>query len=123
MIFFYFSHFFAGSICSSNVIQPPSMETAAGTDVTLTCAHPTSNDIIQWYRLSPSQGPLFLIGGYNDIESPDKKFKLTFPDGKKSSVLLIKDVRPEDSDMYLCAQRDTELQIYFLPVQYINMYM
>ncbi|XP_040272772.1 M1-specific T cell receptor alpha chain-like isoform X4 [Bufo bufo] len=94
------------SSCASDIIQAPKLETLAGEDFSLRCDHaslPTS-DYILWYRLFPGEGPVFLLRGYSETESPDHKLRLTFNEGKKSSVLHIRDVKPEDSAVYLCAQ-------------------
>ncbi|KAG9461707.1 hypothetical protein GDO78_015973 [Eleutherodactylus coqui] len=112
--------FFLCSSCTSNIIQTPKLETAAGKDLNLTCDHPSlpKSDFIHWYRLSPGQGPVHLIGDYKDTISQDKrKLRLIFSDQRTSSILNILDVTPEDSAVYLCAQGGTKLQIHFLPVQ------
>ncbi|KAG9462505.1 hypothetical protein GDO78_013985, partial [Eleutherodactylus coqui] len=107
------------SPCTSNVIQTPKLETSAGKDFNLTCDHPSlpTAEYIYWYRLSPGQGPVYLIHSYKDTASDNHKLRLIFRDQRKSSVLNILDVTPEDSAVYLCAQGDTKLQIHFLPVQ------
>ncbi|KAG9461321.1 hypothetical protein GDO78_017279, partial [Eleutherodactylus coqui] len=113
-------HCFPGSPCTSNIIQTPKLETLAGKDFNLTCDHPSlsATEYIYWYRLSPGQGPVYLIHDYKDTTSSDNhKLRLIFRDQRKSSVLNILDVTPEDSAVYLCAQGDTKLQIHFLPVQ------
>ncbi|KAG9461872.1 hypothetical protein GDO78_015497 [Eleutherodactylus coqui] len=108
------------SSCTSNIIQTPKLETSAGKDFNLTCDHSSlsTNDYIHWYRLSPGQGPVYLIHGYKGTTSSDNhKLRLIFSDQRKSSVLNMLDVTPEDSAVYLCAQGDTKLQTHFLPVQ------
>ncbi|KAG8596309.1 hypothetical protein GDO81_001835 [Engystomops pustulosus] len=61
----------------------------AGEDFTLRCDHaslPTS-DYIHWYRVFSGQGPVYLIGGYSDTNSPNHKLRLTF-NYEPSQILL-----------------------------------
>ncbi|KAG9465926.1 hypothetical protein GDO78_017517, partial [Eleutherodactylus coqui] len=108
------------SSCSCNVVQIARQDSIAGEDTNLECDHATitTGDYIHWYRVFPGQRPVFLISGYQDTELRDNKFKLTFGKNRKSSVFYIQDIKPEDSAVYLCALSDTELHMYFLPVQY-----
>ncbi|KAG8596312.1 hypothetical protein GDO81_001838 [Engystomops pustulosus] len=108
------------SSCTCNVIQIAGQDGTAGEDVNLECDHATitTGDYIQWYRLYPGQGPVFLIGSFQDTVLKENKYKMTFAKDRKSSVLHILDVKAEDSAVYLCAQRDTQIHTDILPVQY-----
>lgn len=93
------------------------MEAAAGMDFNLTCNHSTltTAEFIHWYRLTPGQGPSFIISVHSDKES--QKLLLLFESGgRKSSVLLIRNIEAKDGAVYLCAKSDTQLQVDFLPV-------
>ncbi|MEE6512980.1 hypothetical protein FKM82_020389, partial [Ascaphus truei] len=110
-------HFTAGfffllcSTCAANIIQRPTMEVQAGTDLNLTCEHPSLStaEYIFWYRQFPDQGPQFLITGYKGSIVNDL-FKMSFSEDRKSSVLHVQNVIPGDTAMYLCALRDTALR-------------
>nr|DBA22614.1 TPA: hypothetical protein GDO54_013631 [Pyxicephalus adspersus] len=96
------------------------MEAEAGIDFNLTCKHPTLStaEYIDWYSLSPGQGLLFLINGYSKTDL--QRFSLLFEsESRKSSVLVIRNIEPEDSGVYYCAKSDTVMQGYFLSVQYV----
>ncbi|XP_040272771.1 M1-specific T cell receptor alpha chain-like isoform X3 [Bufo bufo] len=92
------------SSCTCNIVQIARQDGVAGEDVNLSCDHAaiTSSDYIHWYRVFPGQGPVFLISGFRDNELED--YKITFGKDRKSSILSIRDVKPEDSAVYLCAQ-------------------
>ncbi|CAH2294562.1 A25020T-cell receptor alpha chain V-J region (BDFL alpha-1) precursor - mouse [Pelobates cultripes] len=104
--------------CSSNIIQPPLVEVFAGGDLNLTCDHPSlsTSDYIHWYRMTPGQTPKFLISGYKHI-AIDEPYKMVFAENRKSSVLLLQNIRPEQSAVYLCASIDTVIQENSQPVQ------
>uniref|UniRef100_A0A8C5M8F9 Ig-like domain-containing protein n=1 Tax=Leptobrachium leishanense TaxID=445787 RepID=A0A8C5M8F9_9ANUR len=98
--------------CSSKIIQPSSEEILAGGDVNLTCDHPTltTNEYVHWYKLQFGQRPLFLIQGYQKTETHNQ-YIMVFKEDRKSSVLVLQNVRPEQSAEYLCASSDTMLQV------------
>uniref|UniRef100_A0A8C5M8C8 Ig-like domain-containing protein n=1 Tax=Leptobrachium leishanense TaxID=445787 RepID=A0A8C5M8C8_9ANUR len=89
-----------------------SEEVLAGGDVNLTCNHPTltSSDYVHWYKMQYGKGPLFLISGFRKTET-NKQYVMVFEEDRKSSVLVLRNVRPEQSAEYLCASSDTMLQV------------
>ncbi|CAJ0925129.1 unnamed protein product [Ranitomeya imitator] len=93
-----------GSFCSCNIIQKDRQDVISGEHCNLGCDHAAiaTNDYIHWYRMIPGEAPIFLISGYNNKE--DNRFTITFGKDRKSSVLYIRAVKPEDSAVYLCAQ-------------------
>ncbi|CAH2294563.1 Ig lambda chain V-III region LOI [Pelobates cultripes] len=104
------------SSCSSNIIQTPNEDVLAGKDVNLTCEHPslTTGDYIHWYKMVPGQGLRFLISGFK--LTANAEYKLVFAEDRKSSVLLMQNIRPEQTAVYLCASSDTVLQTNLQPV-------
>ncbi|KAG8455501.1 hypothetical protein GDO86_001622 [Hymenochirus boettgeri] len=115
-IYIFFS---TGSVCLSDVIQPPTMHTSAGADLTLSCSHTsiTSGDYIHWYKLLSDQGPQHIIGGFKD--SRTNSVNMIFSKDRKFSQLHVQSVNPEDSGLYLCALSDTAMQTRALLVQYV----
>ncbi|OCU01456.1 hypothetical protein XELAEV_18007247mg [Xenopus laevis] len=105
------------SVCWANVIQLPMMEEISGANVTIPCNHSSINsgDYIDWYKNTPDQGLQLLIGGFKNTASDLRT--LIFSKDRKSSELHIQNITPEESGVYLCALRDTALQLNTLFVQ------
>uniref|UniRef100_A0A8C5M8V3 Ig-like domain-containing protein n=1 Tax=Leptobrachium leishanense TaxID=445787 RepID=A0A8C5M8V3_9ANUR len=108
---------FSASSCSSTINQPPRAEVLEGTDVNLTCDHPTlsTSDYIHWYKILASQQPEFLVSGYSHIAENGPN-KMIFAEDRKSNNLVMQNVRLEQSTLYICASMDTMLQANLNPV-------
>ncbi|KAG8455495.1 hypothetical protein GDO86_001616 [Hymenochirus boettgeri] len=99
------------------------MNALEGTNHILTCSHAslTTAEMIHWYRQFPNEGPQFLISSYRTTEKNDQyKYSMVFSDNRKSSELHIKDVKYEESGVYLCVKSDTDMHRNLLSVQQIT---
>ncbi|KAG8455500.1 hypothetical protein GDO86_001621, partial [Hymenochirus boettgeri] len=86
----------------------------------LPCNHTsiTPTGYIHWYKLPPDQGPMLVIIGFKDMETD--MFSMTFSKDRKSSYLHKKNIKLEDSGIYLCALSDTVINTHQLTVQYVT---
>ncbi|OCU01447.1 hypothetical protein XELAEV_18007236mg [Xenopus laevis] len=112
----------SGCTCSSDINQQSSMHAIEGTDYTIPCNHNTlaTNELIAWYRQIHDGGPQYLISHHKTTENNAlSKYSIEFNKDRKSSQLNIKNIKLEESGIYLCAKAATVMQTSSLSVQYL----
>ncbi|KAE8633693.1 hypothetical protein XENTR_v10002029 [Xenopus tropicalis] len=96
------------------------MHATEGTDYTIPCNHTTlaTNELIHWYRQFHDGGPQYLISYHKTTENNKlNKYSMVFSEDRKYSQLNIKNIKLEESGVYLCAKAATAIQISSLSVQ------
>ncbi|OCT98033.1 hypothetical protein XELAEV_18010261mg [Xenopus laevis] len=96
------------------------MKAIEGTDYTIPCNHTTlaTNELIHWYRQSHDGGLQYLISHHKTSENNAlNKYSMIFSEDRKSSQLNIKNIKLEESGVYLCAKAATVTETNVVSVQ------
>ncbi|XP_054080758.1 uncharacterized protein LOC128919467 [Rissa tridactyla] len=94
----------------AQVLQEPSAETTEGTEINITCSHPSirTTEFIHWYRQLPGRGPALLLSTLKDSkELRDPPGRLWVSADRRSSALWLARPRRGDAAVYYCALGDT----------------
>uniref|UniRef100_A0A803YQJ6 Ig-like domain-containing protein n=1 Tax=Meleagris gallopavo TaxID=9103 RepID=A0A803YQJ6_MELGA len=98
------------TVSRAQVQQEPSAETSEGTEINITCSHPSMQaDNIHWYRQLPGRGPAFLVSAVKGSKQvPDPEGRLWVSADRRSSALLLARPRLGDAAVYYCAVNPRE---------------
>ncbi|NXW91164.1 TVA4 protein, partial [Alopecoenas beccarii] len=93
----------------AQVQQEPLVETTEGTEISISCSHPSigTGDYIYWYRLFPGRGPQLLVWGVKGFKAlSDPPGRLSVAADRRSSALWLSWPRRGDAAVYYCAVGD-----------------
>ncbi|NWY34402.1 TVA4 protein, partial [Pheucticus melanocephalus] len=90
----------------AQVQQEPFLETTEGTGINITCSHSNiqTNEMVQWYRQLPAEGPEFLVSVHKDSKKlPDSAGYVRVSADRRWSSLWLAEPRRGDAAVYYCA--------------------